>query len=389
MLERNPDVLAYHCTEAGIFGKAIDYWLKSTRKSLGRSAGIEAQAQLEKAVKLLPSIANHAARQQFEALIQVELGNTFVMTKGFASPDVATALTKARGLLDEDAHPIEALRVLGGLCNYHLIRSEAPKLLQLAQPFLRRRIDPHCAMIGNYEVGTAYLHIGGFEDAERHLEKGFSLYDEESCHPVAFMAGTHVRSFSLVWLSLTYLYLGKLKLAMETIEAAVSDARSRHHPFTLVSALLASARLFNHTRNLPAAIAATDEGHYRTVFPRRTTSHDPAPLRVKQVWRDDRRYIVWVNPDEAEQDRHDRAAIGMEKQSLPLLAQAAALAPDTPQVLALVAVGYEALHRREEALRWLARARASGYPSELIVRNPQLAALRADPRYVATAGGAR
>ena len=57
------------------------------------------------------------------------------------------------------------------------------------------------------------------------------------------------------------------------------------------------------------AIAATDEGHYRTVFPRRTTAHDPAPLRVKQVWRDDRRYIVCVNPDEAEKDQHDRAAI--------------------------------------------------------------------------------
>lgn len=57
------------------------------------------------------------------------------------------------------------------------------------------------------------------------------------------------------------------------------------------------------------AVAATDEGHYRTVFPRRTTSHDPAPLRVKQVWRDDRRYIVCFNPDEAEKDRHDREAI--------------------------------------------------------------------------------
>ncbi|MGH8583486.1 MAG: IS1634 family transposase [Gammaproteobacteria bacterium] len=57
------------------------------------------------------------------------------------------------------------------------------------------------------------------------------------------------------------------------------------------------------------AIAATDEGHYHTVFPRRRTSHDPAPLRVKQVWRDDRRYIVCVNPDEADKDRHDRAAI--------------------------------------------------------------------------------
>ena len=57
------------------------------------------------------------------------------------------------------------------------------------------------------------------------------------------------------------------------------------------------------------AIAATDEGHYRTVFPRRTTSKDPAPLRVKQVWRDDRRYIVCFNADEATKDQHDRAAI--------------------------------------------------------------------------------
>ena len=56
-------------------------------------------------------------------------------------------------------------------------------------------------------------------------------------------------------------------------------------------------------------IAGTDEGHYHTVFPRRTTANDPAPLRVKQVWRDDRRYLVCFNPDEAEKDRQDRAAI--------------------------------------------------------------------------------
>jgi tetratricopeptide (TPR) repeat protein len=83
------------------------------------------------------------------------------------------------------------------------------------------------------------------------------------------------------------------------------------------------------------------------------------------------------------------AAIGMEKESLPLLAQAAALAPDIPQVLYQVAIGYEALNHREEALRWLARAKASGYPSESIVRNPRLAALRDDPRYGATVGGTR
>jgi Flp pilus assembly protein TadD len=83
------------------------------------------------------------------------------------------------------------------------------------------------------------------------------------------------------------------------------------------------------------------------------------------------------------------AALGNEKASLPLLAQAAALAPHIPEVLYQVAVGYEMLHHRDEALRWLAKGRASGYPAEAIARNPVLSALRADPRYGSTVGAGR
>jgi len=79
------------------------------------------------------------------------------------------------------------------------------------------------------------------------------------------------------------------------------------------------------------------------------------------------------------------AALGNEKEALPMLAQAAALAPDVPEVLYQVAVGYELLHHRDEALRWLAKSSAGGYPAEAIARNPQLTALRADPRYSSTA----
>ena len=73
------------------------------------------------------------------------------------------------------------------------------------------------------------------------------------------------------------------------------------------------------------------------------------------------------------------AAVGNEKESLPRLEQAAALAPETPEFLYEVAVAYEQLHHRPEALRWLAKARAGGYPSELIDRNPLLTNLRAAP----------
>jgi tetratricopeptide (TPR) repeat protein len=83
------------------------------------------------------------------------------------------------------------------------------------------------------------------------------------------------------------------------------------------------------------------------------------------------------------------ASLGMEKESLPLLAQAAALAPAVPQVLYQVAVGYEDLRRRDQALRWLARAKRRSYPPGSITQDPRLAALRADPRYGATVGGTR
>jgi len=50
-------------------------------------------------------------------------------------------------------------------------------------------------------------------------------------------------------------------------------------------------------------------GRYRLVHPQRTTSEDPAPLKVKEVRVEGRRYIVCLNDDEARKDAADRQAI--------------------------------------------------------------------------------
>lgn len=51
------------------------------------------------------------------------------------------------------------------------------------------------------------------------------------------------------------------------------------------------------------------EGRFTTVFPRRKTTHDPAPLQVKAVTVGDHRYVVCLNEEEARKDAHDREAI--------------------------------------------------------------------------------
>jgi len=52
-----------------------------------------------------------------------------------------------------------------------------------------------------------------------------------------------------------------------------------------------------------------DRGRFRVVHPRSPDPKDPAPLKVKEVRVEGRRYVVCVNEDEVKKDRADREAI--------------------------------------------------------------------------------
>ena len=50
-------------------------------------------------------------------------------------------------------------------------------------------------------------------------------------------------------------------------------------------------------------------GRYEQVYPKSPDPKAPSPLKVKEVWVEDRRYVVCLNEDQATKDRHDREAI--------------------------------------------------------------------------------
>jgi len=50
-------------------------------------------------------------------------------------------------------------------------------------------------------------------------------------------------------------------------------------------------------------------GRYREVCPKGKSSKDPAPLKVKEVWVNDNRYVVCLNTTQARKDAQDRQAI--------------------------------------------------------------------------------
>ena len=59
--ESQPELLARHCTEAGLIEKAADLWGKAGQRSLARSALKEAIAQLSRALNLIETLPGTSA----------------------------------------------------------------------------------------------------------------------------------------------------------------------------------------------------------------------------------------------------------------------------------------------------------------------------------------
>jgi transposase len=88
-------------------------------------------------------------------------------------------------------------------------------------------------------------------------------------------------------------------ISRETIEALESDERRWSY---ILGARMRSQNEVNDE-------VLSRAGRYRVVHPQRSRSEDPSPLKVKEVWVDDRRYVVCLNEDQARKDAADREAI--------------------------------------------------------------------------------
>lgn len=84
-------------------------------------------------------------------------------------------------------------------------------------------------------------------------------------------------------------------------QETIDDLEEQHWPYILGARM----RKQNEVREQ----VLTDGRRFQVVHEARHKSTDPAPLKVKEVWVEDRRYVVCVNEEEVEHDRAAREAI--------------------------------------------------------------------------------
>ena len=96
-----PELLARHCTEAGLIEKAAGLWGKAGQRSLERSALVEAAEQLTRALAQIAALPATPALRREQIKLQVALITPLMHVKGYAAPETKAAAERARLLIEQ------------------------------------------------------------------------------------------------------------------------------------------------------------------------------------------------------------------------------------------------------------------------------------------------
>jgi DNA-binding winged helix-turn-helix (wHTH) protein/predicted ATPase len=246
--DSRPELLARHCTEAGLVEKSVAGWAKAGRRSVARSAMVEAAAQLQKGLDQLGLLPDTHERQGQELEFWSALAAVLIAVKGQAAPETGHAYARARELWARLGSPSGFLQIPFGQSRYHMYRGEFDLAQRLAEDLLRlsgQRNDSAGLVLGHCSSGRNLSLVGSFASSRSHLEEALALYDPVSHRVLVREAGVDPQVLSQAFLGIVLFCLGYPDQALAQSRAAIAEARRLTHPPSLASALAIGAGLLS------------------------------------------------------------------------------------------------------------------------------------------------
>ena len=172
--ESQPELLARHCTEAGLIEKAAALWSKAGRRALARSALKEAAEQLARALGQIATLPGTAALRREQIKLQIDLSNALIHTKGHASPETKASFEQARLLIERAEtlgepidDPLLLFSVLYGFWVGNRMAFKGDVACELAEQFhvlAQNQSATVPRMIGHMLMGISLVLVGDVAD---------------------------------------------------------------------------------------------------------------------------------------------------------------------------------------------------------------------------------
>jgi len=240
--ETEPELLAYHFTEAGLNGIALEWWRRAGQQALKRSAYTEAIAHLGKAVAIADGLPDEPGRTMNRLHLQIAYGRALRGSLGHSAPDTVAAWTRARQFAADINDPVELAPIHSGLFNASLTHGEIAPMRELTEAImgvaLQRPESPVAAVVAHWTAGVTCWFGGDYLNARRHLDRALAIYEAEP-DPATFKASALDLPFVIKrFLALVLWPLGSIdrsrRLAAEAVRAigekpALSQANALVH----------------------------------------------------------------------------------------------------------------------------------------------------------------
>jgi predicted ATPase len=248
--DSRPEILAHHCTEAGLIEKAAGLWGNAGQRSLALSALVEAAAQFTRALEQITTLPGTPALRHEQIKLQVALITPLIHVKGYAAAETKAAAEQARLLIEQaealgepPEDPLLLFQVLYAFWvanfvafNGDVCRGLSAQFLALAE---NKRVTAPI-MIGHRIMGISSLFTGDVAFARAQLDQAIALYDPAEHRQLATRFGVDSKVSILSFRSLALWLLGYPEAALTDADDALKNAREMGQAATLMLGL-------NHT----------------------------------------------------------------------------------------------------------------------------------------------
>ena len=266
--ENQPELLARHCTEAGLIEKAVGLWGKAGQRSMERLALSEAVEQFKRALEQIATLPSTPVLRRMQINLQVALITPLNYVNGWAAPETKAAIERARLLLEQaDAlgePPEDPLLLFSVLINVwsanfvafngDISHDLAAQMLALAEKqktsFRHRRDQQGCAMVAHNFLGATLLLRGEIAEARTNFNQAaetrrvrgrrMAHYDPAEHRPLATRFREDPGVAILYFRSKALWLLGHPVAALTDIDQALKYARESAFTVSLLWALSAS-----------------------------------------------------------------------------------------------------------------------------------------------------
>jgi class 3 adenylate cyclase/predicted ATPase len=252
LMDSQPELFAQHYAEAGLAKKSAAYWSKAGRRSVARSAMVEAAAHFQRGLSQLLILPDNFERQRQELEFCSALGTVLQSVKGYAAPETGQTLARARELWEQLGSPSEFLQVSYAQSLYHAIRGELNLAHRLDKDLLRvsrQRNDPARLVLAHQSFGRNLMFAGRFASSRLHLEETLALCDSNSDPSLVRQASVHPQVASQAFFAIDLFCLGHPVQALARSTAAIAEARRLAHAPSLAVSLANGARLLSFAGN--------------------------------------------------------------------------------------------------------------------------------------------